>query len=75
MIACDGLNCPVPWFHFRYVGLKRAPKYNKNGTVTNANDGHIITQVIYSRKCNEDLEYVHVECYLEQCGTLHFINK
>lgn len=29
MIACDGLNCPVTWFHFRCVGLNRAPKSKK----------------------------------------------
>ncbi|XP_077529384.1 uncharacterized protein LOC144141751 [Haemaphysalis longicornis] len=29
MIACDGPRCPIIWYHFRCVGLKREPKAKK----------------------------------------------
>ena len=26
MIACDNSDCPIQWYHYECVGLKRAPR-------------------------------------------------
>ena len=29
MVACDGPNCPFEWYHYKCVGLDKAPESEK----------------------------------------------